>query len=84
MNARKLLQKIAGKPNNTRFGELQTLAEYFGFLLVRVSGSHHIYEHISTGERINLQNVKGKAKPYQIRQLIKLIEQDNIQPEGDR
>lgn len=83
MNARKLLQRIVAQPHNTRFGDLQTLAEYFGFLLVRVKGSHHIYEHIATGEQLNLQNVKGKAKPYQIRQLINLIESGIIALEDD-
>jgi hypothetical protein len=27
---------------------------------------------------LNFQNVKGKAKPYQVRQLIKVIEKYNL------
>jgi len=30
-------------------------------------GSHHIFVHPQVQELVNLQNVGGKAKPYQIR-----------------
>jgi hypothetical protein len=30
---------------------------------------------------VNLQNVNGQAKPYQIRQLLRLIERYNLQME---
>jgi predicted RNA binding protein YcfA (HicA-like mRNA interferase family) len=39
------------------------LIEAFGFELVRVSGSHHIFEHLQVAELINIQNVNGQAKP---------------------
>jgi hypothetical protein len=29
-------------------------------------------------ELVNLQNVKGQAKPYQMRQLLKLVEKHNL------
>lgn len=32
---------------------------------------------------LNFQNVHGKAKPYQVRQLIKAIEQYNLLEEQD-
>lgn len=44
-----------------------------GFRLRRVSGSHHIYIHGEIKEPINLQDVKGEAKPYQLRQLLELV-----------
>ena len=59
-----------------------TLAEAFGFRLSRVSGSHHVFTHPSMPELLNLQNLKGKAKPYQIRQLLQLLERYNL-PLGD-
>jgi hypothetical protein len=44
-----------------------------------MSGSHHIFFHPGIPELVNLQNVNGQAKPYQIRQFIKLIERYNLQ-----
>jgi len=55
-----------------------TLAEAFGFRLSRVRGSHHIFVHPRVQELINLQNVGGKAKPYQIRQFLRLVERYNL------
>jgi predicted RNA binding protein YcfA (HicA-like mRNA interferase family) len=57
------------------------LAEAFGFHLSRVNGSHHIFVHPDIPELVNLQNVKGQAKPYQIRQFLKLVERYNLQME---
>jgi len=50
-----------------RFEEMVTLVEAFGFRLSRVKDSHHIFVHPQVQELVNLQNVGGKAKPYQIR-----------------
>lgn len=64
---------------NIRFSEATTCAESFGFKLDRVNGSHHIYLHPEVTELLNLQNVQGKAKPYQVKQLLQIIEQYNLQ-----
>jgi hypothetical protein len=32
---------------------------------------------------VNLQNVNGKAKPYQVKQLLRLIERYNLQMEEE-
>lgn len=81
MKKRKLLEKVINGPNNVRFNEFILLVEAFGFSLSRVSGSHHIFAHPRVQELVNLQNVQGKAKPYQIRQFLQLVEQYNLQLE---
>jgi predicted RNA binding protein YcfA (HicA-like mRNA interferase family) len=53
----------------------------FGFTLLRVAGSHHIFGRTGITEQINLQSVNGKAKPYQIRQFLKIVERYNLQLE---
>jgi predicted RNA binding protein YcfA (HicA-like mRNA interferase family) len=58
---------------------MQQLVESFGFQLQRVSGSHHIYARPGLTEQLNLQTVNGKAKPYQVRQFLKIIERYNLQ-----
>lgn len=79
MKKRKLLQKILAGSSNIRFAEFQSLVEAFNFRLDRVSGSHHIYIHPNVEELVNIQNVKGKTKPYQIKQFLSLIEKYNLQ-----
>jgi predicted RNA binding protein YcfA (HicA-like mRNA interferase family) len=61
-----------------RFDEMVALAEAFGFHLSRVKGSHHIFVHPQVRELVNLQNVGGKAKPYQVRQFLRLVERYNL------
>jgi predicted RNA binding protein YcfA (HicA-like mRNA interferase family) len=62
------------RSRNVRFSEAFALARGFGFDLVRISGSHHILAHPSIPELLNLQNVRGQAKPYQLRQMLELVE----------
>jgi HicA toxin of bacterial toxin-antitoxin, len=79
MNKRKLLRKILGGSENIRFGDMVTLVEAFGFRLARTSGSHHIFEHPALPEILNIQSYRGKAKPYQLRQFLELVEQYNLE-----
>jgi predicted RNA binding protein YcfA (HicA-like mRNA interferase family) len=62
-----------------RFSEMVNLAEAFGFRLSRVNGSHHIFTHPQVPELVNIQEVKGQAKPYQIRQFLQLVERYNLE-----
>jgi len=85
VNRRRLLRRLSqGALRNVQFAELRDLAEAFGFTLSRVRGSHHIFTHPSLPELINLQDVKGEAKPYQIRQLLRLVERYNLELEDSR
>ena len=84
MNRRKLLRRLSeGALANVRFADIMDLAEGFGFRLVRVSGSHHIFAHPDIPEMVNLQEVQGEAKPYQIRQFLRLVERYNLQLEDE-
>lgn len=75
VSAVKLLLKLSqGNLKNVRFADLQKLLATLGFELARVSGSHHIYTHPQISEIVNIQNVGGEAKPYQIRQVLTLVE----------
>jgi len=83
MKKRKLLQKLLSETKNIRFSEAVAGAEMFGFRLERINGSHHIFIHPEVAELVNLQDVKGKAKPYQVKQLLQLIERYNLQMEDE-
>lgn len=74
----KLLQKARSSANNLRFDELCKLAECYGWVSIRQAGSHCMYENdaldITQGRMQNFQDVNGKAKPYQVRQLLAALE----------
>src|SRR5208283_4218278 len=78
MNPRKTLAKILAGSRNIRFADMANLVAGFGFHLSRTSGSHHIFSRPGIPELVNLQEVRGEAKPYQIRQFIKLVERYNL------
>jgi predicted RNA binding protein YcfA (HicA-like mRNA interferase family) len=79
MNPRKALAKILAGSKSTRFADMTRLVIGFGFHLSRTSGSHHIFTHPGIPELVNLQEVGGEAKPYQVRQFLKLVERYNLQ-----
>ena len=83
MNRRKLLLRLSqGAVQNVPFGGFCRLVEGLGFRQVRSSGSHHIYAHPGILELVNLQSVGGEAKPYQIRQVLRLVERYNLSLEN--
>lgn len=46
MDPVKLLARLTrGAQANVRFADMQALVEAFGFRLIRVNGSHHLYSH---------------------------------------
>lgn len=79
MRKRKLLEKAMAGSKDIRFADMIALVEAFGFHLSRVRGSHHIFAHPDVPELINLQNVGGKVKPYQIHQFLSLVECYNLE-----
>ncbi len=79
MKRKQLLRRLArGNLQNVSFADFCRLVEGFGFQLLRVSGSHHIFGRPDCQEFVNLQDVGGQAKPYQIRQFLRLVERYNI------
>jgi predicted RNA binding protein YcfA (HicA-like mRNA interferase family) len=84
MNRKKLLRRLArGHLQNVAFADFVHLVKGFDFELLRVSGSHHIFGHPDIPELVNLQEVGGEAKPYQIRQFLRLVERYNVKVEED-
>ena len=82
MKNRKLLQKILSRSNkNVKFTDFVQLVEAFGFHLSRIKGSHHIFTHPEVNELVNLQEVNGQAKPYQIKQFLELVEEYDLKLE---
>lgn len=79
MNRHKLLWSIGrGRVANIPFSDIINLAEGLGFRVERIAGSHHILRHDRLVTKLNLQPVGGQAKPYQVRQLLRLVERYNL------
>jgi HicA toxin of bacterial toxin-antitoxin, len=84
MDPRRLLARLArGDVANISYSDLRRLVEMFGFELRRTSGSHHIFAHPEVPELLNLQEVRGQAKPYQVRQFLRLVERYALRLEED-
>jgi len=49
-----------------------------------VNGSHHIFAHPEVSELVNLQDVNGKVKPYQLKQLLQLVERYDLKMEDGK
>lgn len=75
---KKILAKVLSGSKNIAFNDFVLLVEGFGFRLSRISGSHHIFVHDHVRELVNLQNVDGQVKPYQIRQFMELVERYDL------
>ncbi|MGH3929632.1 MAG: type II toxin-antitoxin system HicA family toxin [Pseudonocardiaceae bacterium] len=85
MNEHRFLDRLArGDLRNVRFTELCRLVKALGFEERRISGSHYIFTHPAFPEILNLQQVQGQAKPYQIRQLLRLVERYALTLEDDQ
>lgn len=78
MDKKKLLARALSGTRNLRFRDLIALVEEFGFHLARANGSHHVFVHPRLPELVNLQEVGGKAKPYQVRQFLKIVEKHDL------
>lgn len=68
------------RKNNFSIKDLKLLAEKAGFSFPRTSGSHMIGKHpthrtlVPLKDIINLQTDSGKAKPYQVKQVVEFIQ----------
>jgi hypothetical protein len=84
MNRKKLLGRLTrGQLRNVAFADMMNLVRGFGFELARVRGSHHVFECPGVSEMLNLQEVGGEAKPYQIRQFLRIVEAHDLRLEDE-
>ncbi len=74
------LKEFKNNSKNVRFSELCKVCDFY-FGVPRQSGSsHRVYKTLWSGDpRVNIQNSKGKAKSYQVRQVLKAIERLEVE-----
>lgn len=71
----KIVKAMRANPQGIAFNDLKTVCEHY-FGSPRQSGSSHVvFKTPWPGDpRVNIQNDKGKAKAYQVRQVLKAID----------
>ena len=75
----KIIEMMRREPGNVSFNDFKKVCvSYFG--KPRQDGSSHaIFKTPWPGDpRVNIQNAKGKAKPYQVRQVLQAIDKLGI------
>ncbi len=61
--------------NNVRFSVLCKVCDHYFGKARQIGSSHRIYKTPWQGDpRVNIQNSKGKAKAYQVKQVLKAVE----------
>jgi len=70
-----LVMQMRKNPSGIRFADLCRVCDHYFGRARQASGSHRVYKTPWPGDpRVNIQNNKGKAKTYQVRQILKAIE----------
>lgn len=74
-NQTDILEKMRSTPMDVRFTDLCKVCDLYFGQPRQASGSHRVYKTPWRGDpRVNIQNDKGRAKAYQVKQVIKAIE----------
>ena len=68
----KLLAKIKAHPNSVRFHDMHTLLGYFGYRLVRVTGSHYRYRREGTTP-ITLTRHGAQVSPKAVTDILDML-----------
>ncbi len=68
----KLIERLKNSPNNVTFTDIRKLLELEGFILDRISGSHHIFQKADTIFVIPVH--RNRVKSVYVKRVIQLIE----------
>lgn len=71
----KLLERARKNPAGLSFANFEALLKSCGWALKRQAGSHRVWKAPS-GKAVPFQPREGKAKPYQVRQFLKLLDEE--------
>jgi hypothetical protein len=75
-----VIERMRGNPTGVRFTDLCKVCDHYFGNPSQASGSHRVYRMPWSGDpRVNIQNRKGYAKAYQVRQVLKAMERLKIE-----
>lgn len=71
---------MRNNPGTVRFADLCKVCDHYFGEARQTSGSHRVYKTPWAGDpRVNIQNDKGMAKAYQVKQVLKAIERVEVE-----
>jgi len=77
-----IVEQMRTNPVGIRFAALCKVCDHYFGRAMESSGSHRVYKTPWPGDpRVNIQNSKGRAKAYQVRQVLKAIERKELEHE---
>lgn len=80
-----ILVRMKINPSDVRFSDLSKVCIYYFGQARQKDGSHHVYKTPWQGDpRINIQNHKGKAKAYQVKQVLLAIEKLEVEHAAEK
>lgn len=69
-----LLSLMRNRPASMRFSDLERVCRHYFGEPRQAGGSHQVYKMPWPGDpRVNIRNDRGKAKPYQVKQVLAAI-----------
>jgi hypothetical protein len=75
-----ILGKMRSNPSGVRFADLCKVCDHHFGQARQSSGSRRVYKTPWTGDpRVNIQNSKGQAKAYQVKQVLKAIDRLEVE-----
>jgi hypothetical protein len=70
-----ILAQMKRNPRDVRFSDLRKVCDHYFGKARQGGSSHRVYRTPWQGDpRVNIQSKKGKARAYQVRQVLKAIE----------
>jgi hypothetical protein len=80
-----ILIQMKKNPSDVQFSDLSKVCIYYFGQARQKDGSHHVYKTPWQGDpRINIQNHKGKAKAYQVKQVLLAIEKLEVEHAAEK
>jgi len=74
-----MLHKMKQNSSDVRFSDLCKVCDHYFGKARQAGSSHRIYKTPWQGDpRVNIQNHKGKAKSYQVKQVLNAIERMEV------
>jgi hypothetical protein len=79
-----ILNQMKRSPKGIRFNDLSKVCEYFFGEPRQSESSHKVFKTSWQGDpRVNIQNSKGNAKPYKVRQVLQAIDRLEVANEKE-
>ncbi|RJR46061.1 MAG: toxin HicA [Deltaproteobacteria bacterium] len=84
-NLDEIIAQMLRTPHDVRFSDLCKVCDhYFGVPRQRGT-SHRVYQTLWPGDpRVNIQNKKGKARAYQVKQVLKALARLGLENDTER